>query len=115
MSDAGVDNAAPNDAGIPDAGVVGVPRDAGVGADAGIADAGVKAPPPIDPVQARAAFQRKCSGCHETADIDGNPPKTSAEVRVLVKRMVENGLKATRRELSLITWWLEAHYVRRAQ
>ena len=110
-SDAGVEDAAPSDGGVADATV----PDAGVPRDAGVVDASTVQPPPIDPAQARTVFQRKCSGCHETSDIDANPPRTSPDARALVKRMVDNGLKATRRELSLIGWWLEAHYVRRAQ
>lgn len=107
------------DAGIAvlaDAGVA-VVADAGVMPDAGVsvtAAAGVVKPPaaPIDPAAAQSVFNRKCSGCHETSDIDANPPRSQGEVRVLVKRMIENGLRSTRHELELVNWWLVAHYVR---
>ena len=101
-----------------DAGVPPAPTDAGSGPDAG-PDAGaavVKPPAPvIDPVKAKAVFLRRCSGCHEIGDIDAAPPKSKAAARQLVRRMVENGLEAPRRDLELIIWWLDAHYVRKQQ
>ena len=111
----GLIDAGPVDAGITDANVAdsGPAHDAGV--TAGVTgDAGVAQPPPVEPAQARTTFQRKCSGCHETADVDASPPRTTADARALLKRMIGNGLKATRRELALIAWWLDAHYVRGA-
>ena len=110
--DAGViDSDLPVDAGV------GPSRDAGIVTDAGVPiDTAVPAAKPaIDPTQAKATFLRKCSGCHETADVDGSPPATAAETRKLIRRMKENGLKASRREIELITWWLDAHYVRKVQ
>ena len=97
-----------------DAGAV---RDAGVVGDAGVpGDAAVPAAKPtIEPAQAKATFLRKCSGCHEVSDVDGSPPTTTAAIRKLIRRMIENGLKASRREIEQITWWLDAHYVRKAQ
>lgn len=121
--DESVDEAAP-DAGVAplDAGVAPPPRDAGVAApppsDAGAATTPPPpkpeppAPPPIDPARARATFERVCSQCHETADVDGNPPRTRAQVNAVVRRMVEkNGLEASRKELDLVRWWLLQHYV----
>lgn len=126
VADAGVEEPEV-DAGPPiDGGVVvdatlaldaGGARDAGAPTDAGVpVDAAVSKPKPvIDPTAAKAMFMRKCSGCHEIADIDASPPTTTAETRALIKRMIENGLKATRRDLELITYWLDAHYVKKAQ
>lgn len=113
-ADAGVDIIAPSDAGMT---VVG---DAGVHAppDAGVTAIVVNPPPPvpaIDPARAKATFERKCSGCHELADIDAKPPTTRAQVNVLVARMIENGLEASRHDLELIRWWLAAHYVEHAK
>lgn len=113
--DAGVadDASAPPDAPLAvDAGGV---RDAGVPGDASVDAAVAKPKPAIDPAAAKATFLRKCSGCHETADIDASPPATTAETRSLIKRMIGNGLKASRRDLELITWWLDAHYVKHQQ
>lgn len=103
---------APLDAGVVDA-PADAPADAGVPADGGTPEATVVPPvkPALDPKRARAAFERKCSGCHETSDVDAKPPKSNAEVRSLIRRMIGNGLKASRRDLDLINWWLEAHYV----
>lgn len=103
----------------PDAGGEMPPLDAGLAAtpptDAGVVEGpplSVTPPKPsVDPQKARAVFERKCSGCHEVSDVDGSPPTSVGEVRSLIKRMTENGLKASRNELTLISWWLEAHYV----
>ena len=95
----------------------GVTRDAGVVGNAGVAiDAAIPAvKPAIEPAQAKATFLRKCSGCHETSDVDASPPTTSAGSRKLIRRMIVNGLKASRHDLELITWWLDAHYVSKVQ
>lgn len=86
------------------------------------ADAGVAVitptPPPrpvVDPAKAKAVFLRRCSGCHEISDVDDAPPRSKIAARVLVRRMVENGLEASRRDLDLIVWWLDAHYVRKQE
>ncbi|MEZ4403225.1 MAG: hypothetical protein R3B06_24585 [Kofleriaceae bacterium] len=101
---------ASGDADAVDAGVA----DAGV-ADAGVADAGASvastAPQP-DPRRAKAAYQRRCTGCHELSEVSQSPPRSRAAVRSLVRRMVDNGMEASRSELTLITWWLEREYVR---
>lgn len=94
----------------------GVPVDAGVPADAGVAaDAGVSvapAAPEPDPRRAKATYQRRCSGCHELSEVAQNPPRSRGAVRSLLRRMVDNGMEASRSELALITWWLEREYVR---
>lgn len=102
------------DAGVPvDADVpvdAGVPPDGGVAVDA---DATVApAAPEPDPRRAKATYQRRCSGCHELSEVAQNPPRSRTAVRSLVRRMVENGMEASRSELALITWWLEREYVR---
>lgn len=94
-----------------DAGVSDVGATAAGSVDAGIPDATPAAAPAIDATQARVVFERKCSGCHEISDVDASPPKSSVEARALVKRMIGNGLKASRQELAMITWWLNTHYV----
>jgi mono/diheme cytochrome c family protein len=111
--DAGVDAIAPTDAGV--VGDAGVVRDAGVNRvpDAQVPAVDVKpSVAAVDPVRAKAMFDRKCSGCHEIADIDAKPPKSRAQVNALVARMIVNGLEASRRDLDLIRWYLDAHYVK---
>lgn len=78
-------------------------------------DGGVATAPPApepDPKRAKAVYQRRCSGCHELSEVAQNPPRSRAAVKTLVRRMVDNGLEASRSELALITWWLEREYVR---
>lgn len=96
-----VDAASPIDAGVPSSG------------DGGVPDAGVAKPaaPAVDPARARAAYERRCSECHELSEVAANPPRTKAEVKTVIRRMVENGLEASRSEIALITWWLERQYV----
>lgn len=111
------------DAGVPvdDAGADA--REALDGGTAAAIDAGGAADPgptkaagaPVDPAKAKAVFARRCSECHELSDVDADPPTSRAAARSMVRRMVENGLEAPRRELDLIVWWLDAHYVRKAE
>lgn len=86
---------------------------AGSGSAGSAAVAPPRPKPAIDPAKAQAMFAAKCSQCHETSDVDGKPPKTDAEARALVRRMVENGLEVTANQRDLILWWLDAHYVRK--
>ncbi len=106
------------DAGVADGGGVDAPSPIDAGGpsgDAGNPDAGVAKPaaPAVDPARARAAYERRCSECHELSEVAANPPKTKAEVKTVIRRMVENGMEASRSEIALITWWLERQYVQR--
>lgn len=94
------------DGGTPD-------RDAGASTSTDAAPA-KPAPPPVDPARARAVYERRCSECHELSDVVQQPPRTRTAVRSLIRRMVENGMEASRSELALIRWWLEREYVRGA-
>mgnify|MGYP001576015911 CR=1 FL=1 len=44
-------------------------------------------------------------------DVDQSPPRTAAQVRALIKRMVENGMEASRRDLELIRFHLVKTFV----
>jgi hypothetical protein len=71
------------------------------------------AKPAVDLAKAKAAYQRVCSQCHPTSDTDDAPPKSRRAVDVLIARMVENGLEASRAELALVRAHLLATYVGR--
>jgi mono/diheme cytochrome c family protein len=101
------DPAEPVDAGVPDAAV-----------DAAVE---VATPPPpkkpavaaVDPDRAQRIYEAKCAECHELSDVDADPPRSRSAARTLVKRMVENGLEVTRKEIDAIVWWLDAHFVKK--
>ncbi len=67
--------------------------------------------PPPDPAAARKVYEAACSRCHGLGDVDDAPPRTAAEVRSLIKRMAENGMEASRRDLELIRFHLVRTYV----
>jgi hypothetical protein len=53
-----------------------------------------------------------CSKCHPSSDIDDAPPRTRRAVDTLVARMVDNGLEASRADLSMVRAYLVATYVK---
>lgn len=64
-----------------------------------------------DPAAARAVFEAACSRCHALSDVDESPPRTATQVRSLIKRMVENGMESSRKDLELIRFHLTRTYV----
>ncbi len=59
--------------------------------------------PPFDEAVASKTYERVCSQCHDLADVDAKPPRTSEEVKNLIIRMIsENGMEAKREELDLV-------------
>ncbi len=68
-----------------------------------------KSPP--DPAAAKKEFEQTCSKCHGLSDVDDAPPRTAAQVRSLIKRMAENGMEASRKELELIRYHMIKTYV----
>jgi mono/diheme cytochrome c family protein len=67
--------------------------------------------PPPDPAAAKKAFETTCARCHGLSDVDDSPPRTAAQVRSLIKRMAENGMEASRRDIELIRFHLLRTYV----
>jgi len=67
----------------------------------------------LDPAAARKACETGCSRCHDLGDVDESPPRTAAQVRALIERMVENGMKAGRKELELVRFHLIKTYVQK--
>lgn len=66
----------------------------------------------FDPKKAKAEFEEVCGDCHDTSDVDDDPPKTRKDVDTLVQRMIEeNDMEATGDQLKMIKWYLNRHYV----
>jgi rubredoxin/mono/diheme cytochrome c family protein len=70
-------------------------------------------PSAYDAAQAKRLFETKCSECHKTTLVEKQPPKSEAEARALVARMVEEGLTAKEDELALIARYLADTYAKR--
>jgi mono/diheme cytochrome c family protein len=68
------------------------------------------APPSIDVALAQRTFEATCSQCHETSEVENAPPTSTEEVRVLVARMVENGLSAPEEDIDMIIAYLTETY-----
>ena len=64
----------------------------------------------FDPAKAKQLFETKCSQCHPPTLVEMRAPKTEADVRTLVARMVGEGLSATEAELEQIIGHLTATY-----
>ncbi len=59
-----------------------------------------------DPVRAAKLFQAKCSQCHKATLVESAPPKSEGEARMLVARMVEEGLSVNEAEVAEIVRYL---------
>ncbi len=71
---------------------------------------------PIDMARARATYATVCSQCHDLSDIDAKPPKTSADVRALIRRMIdENEATLTSDQVAQCSAYLTAHFVAKTQ
>ena len=66
----------------------------------------------IDLVKAKKTYESTCSMCHDLSDVDKAPPKTTAESRTMIQRMIkENDAEIPKGEIKLIAAWLDAHFV----
>ena len=76
------------------------------------ADAAVSSQRTLDMTLARGTYEKVCSQCHELADIDKAPPRSRAEARAMIERMIkDNDAEVSAPDVRLIVAWLEAHYV----
>jgi cytochrome c5 len=70
------------------------------------------APAAALPASAKATYEKTCSQCHDLKDVDGAPPKTAADSRALVERMIkDNDAKIPAPDIAVVTAYLTAHYV----
>ncbi|MBA3398102.1 MAG: hypothetical protein H0T89_36085 [Deltaproteobacteria bacterium] len=68
--------------------------------------------PAVDLKLAKQTYEEVCSQCHELDEVDKAPPKTVAEARSMIQRMIrENEAEITAPQIKLIGAWLEAHFV----
>jgi mono/diheme cytochrome c family protein len=66
-------------------------------------DSGTGDLPPFDDAVATKTFETLCSQCHDLADIDAKPPKTSEDVKnVIIRMLSDNGMEATKEQLDLV-------------
>jgi mono/diheme cytochrome c family protein len=73
---------------------------------------GGPAAPSVDVASAKATFESTCKGCHALSRVERSPPRSAAQARALVARMVENGLDADRAKLEQIVLYLTETYGR---
>lgn len=60
--------------------------------------------------KAKTAFESACNGCHPLSNVENAPPKSEADARSLVARMVDNGLFTDERTLEQIVTYLARTY-----
>ncbi|HEY8375427.1 MAG TPA: hypothetical protein VIK91_03015, partial [Nannocystis sp.] len=67
------------------------------------APAAETAAPEVDPAADRRTYETICSQCHELSEVEKKPPATEAEVREVIRRMIDdNEMKASPAELEQI-------------
>jgi cytochrome c2 len=66
----------------------------------------------FDPAAGKQVFEKKCTQCHEVTDTEKHPWKDADEVKVVVERMVDNGLEATPEELDACRKYVTVTYVK---
>ena len=72
------------------------------------------AAPAVDLVKAKKVYEEVCSQCHDLSDVDAAPPKTAAESREMIQRMIkENDAEISKDQIKLIAAWLDAHFVKK--
>lgn len=73
---------------------------------ANMPDAGATKPE-FDEATAQKTYETVCAACHELADVEANPPKTTKEVDELIARMIEdNGMEASMEEMTQARWYM---------
>jgi len=70
------------------------------------------APKATDLAAAKKTYEDTCSQCHELTEIAKAPPKTTAESRAMIQRMIkDNEAQLTAEEIEHCAAWLDAEYV----
>lgn len=70
------------------------------------------AAPAVDLAKAKKVYEEVCAQCHDLSDVDAAPPKTAAESREMIQRMIkENDAEISKDQFKLIAAWLDAHFV----
>ena len=78
------------------------------------AEPAARAVPPkasFNPVRAKATFEKMCSKCHASSDVDDAPPKSKKAIDSMIARMIDNGLKAKRKDLALVRGHLIERFI----
>ncbi len=70
------------------------------------------AAPAVDLAKAKKVYEDVCAQCHDLSDVDAAPPKTAAQSREMITRMIrENDAEIPKDKIKLIAAWLDAHFV----
>ncbi len=80
-------------------------------ARANAATAEIKPPADFDPHKAKKVFEQACSQCHDTSDVDEEPPKSDHDIKQLMARMVDNGLELSPPETVIVEVYMQKKYV----
>ncbi len=59
---------------------------------------------------AKQTFEATCTQCHSLKNVERKPPGSADEAKVLVARMVDNGLEAEQEELEQVVFYLVKTY-----
>ncbi len=76
-----------------------------------VATGEIKAPPDFDPHKAKKVFDQACSQCHDTSDVDDEPPRSDKDIKELMARMVDNGLELSPPETVIVEVYMLKKYV----
>jgi mono/diheme cytochrome c family protein len=67
-------------------------------------------PAAFDLAKAKGVFESTCNGCHSLSNVENSPPKSEADARALVARMVDNSLSRDEQTLEQIVGYLARTY-----
>lgn len=66
----------------------------------------------LDLTLAKKTYEEVCSQCHDLDEVTKAPPRTKAESRAMIQRMIKvNEAEMTAAQIELVAAWLEAEFV----
>jgi cytochrome c len=92
--------------------VIGTP---GASTEPGAGSGSAEPAPPakaVDLKKAKRVYEEVCSQCHDLGEITKTPPKTAADSRAMIQRMIkDNEAQMTADQIELVAAWLDAEFV----
>ncbi|MBA2544109.1 MAG: cytochrome c [Deltaproteobacteria bacterium] len=67
---------------------------------------------PVDLAKAKKTYEEVCAQCHDLEEVTKAPPKTAADSRMMIQRMIkDNEAELTADQIELVAAWLDTEFV----